>query len=443
MALPPGPAYPGAIQTLFYLFQREGVLARNTRRWGHIYTRSDAIWGPHVLVSEPELIKQVLTAEAGTYCAGELNGPAAFLLGPRSVLLLDGADHLRERRRLNPPFSGERMNAYGKTMREVTALAISTWREGQTISLLPTMQWITLQVILRTVFGLTEGRRRDELTRELAALVDRVQSAFGMLLLIPTLQRNLGRFTPWASFAKARERVDQLLHEEIDERRAALGAEGSPPRDDVLSLLLQARDDDGQGMTNAELRDELMSLLVAGYETTSTALCWAFERVLSHPAVEERILAELAGAPDESGALPYLDAAIKETLRMRPIVPLLGRKTLVPVRLGDYDLPAGTSVFPAAYVTHHRADLYPEPEAFQPERFLGKKPDPYAWFPFGGGARRCLGMAFALQEMRSVLATVIPRVSLKLTRPGPLPIVLRGLSFAPEGGTKVVVGPLR
>ena len=419
------------------------TLRRNTERWGYLYTRGDAIWGPHVMVSDPELIKQVTMAAPGVFHAGEINAIAGFLLGQSSVMLLDGAAHVRERRRLTPPFTGERMQAYGAAMREVTEGVISTWREGDTLSLLAPMQQITIQIILRTVFGLTEGPRREELTAQLTSMVGKIQSATGMLLVIPALQRDLGPLTPWAAFIKARARVDELIHAEIRERRAALESPTGEARNDVLSLLLQARDDDGQGMTNEELRDELITLLVGGYETTATALCWLFEKVLGHPDVLARILAEIAAAkPEAPFQLDYLDATIKEALRLRPIVPMLSRKSKVPVTLGGYEIPAETMFFPTVYTTHHRADLYPEPEAFQPERFLGKKPDPHAWFPFGAGNRRCLGMAFALYEMRIVAATLLPRLRMRLAKAAPLRVVLRGFSFAPEGGTRITIeGP--
>lgn len=443
MALPPGPSTPGVLQTLSFLRDPVGTLRRNTSRWGYLYTRGDAVWGPHVMVSDPALIKQVVMAEPGVFNAGENNAIAAFLLGQTSVMLLDGAAHARERRRLTPPFTGERMHAYGAAMREVTREIISTWKEGDTLSLLAPMQRITLQIILRTVFGLTEGPRRDELTTQLSAMVGRVQSAFGMLLVIPALQRDLGPLTPWAAFVKARSRVNELIHAEIDERRERLASPEGDHRDDVLSLLLRARDEDGRATTNEDLRDELMTLLVAGYETTATSLCWLFEKILAHPGVEARILAEIAAAkPEAPFQLEYLDATIKEALRMRPIVPMLGRRSKVPVKLGEHEIPAETMVFPTVYTTHHRADIYPEPDAFRPERFLGKKVDPYAWFPFGGGNRRCLGMAFALYEMKIVAATVLPRLRLRLARPAPLRVVLRGFSFAPEGGTLItIVGP--
>jgi cytochrome P450 len=283
-------------------------------------------------------------------------------------------------------------------------------------------------------------------------MVDRVQSPLGMLLVVPAFQRDMGRLTPWAAFVRERERVDALIYAEMKERREALASPGGEDRDDVLSLLLKARDEEGRAMTDVELRDELMTLLVAGYETTATALCWVFEKILSHPEVCARIVAEVDAAgvgsdpavanerlKEQLARLEYVDAAIKEALRLRPVVPMIARKTKRPISLGGYEIPAETMVLPAAYATQRRADLYPDPETFRPERFLSKKPDPYTWFPFGGGVRRCLGMAFALYEMKVVVATVLSRVRLRLRKRAPLRVVLRGFSFAPEGGTAVVV----
>jgi cytochrome P450 len=446
MALPPGPRAPAALQTLRFLAAPEASQRAVAKRYGHLYTVKNLIFGIEVIVADPELIKQVFTGDTDVFYAGEANAGLGALVGDRSLLLLDGAAHLRERRRMMPPFHGERMQSYAATMQEITEQVISTWREGEALSLHEPMQRITLEIILRTVFGLAQGARRDELRDKLASLMNRIQSPLGILMMNPALQRDLGPLTPWAAFVRERREVNEILYAEIAQRRAALASPEGKRRDDVLSLLLEAKDEEGQGMTDEELRDELMTLLTAGHETTATALCWAFEQILLHPEVHAQILAELdAVAPEgqmqgeQLSRLEYLDATIKEALRLRPIIPVVARRTKAKVVLGGYEIPAETLIVPSVYNTHRRADLYPEPDAFKPERFLGKKPDPYAWLPFGGGVRRCLGMAFALYELKIVLATVLRSRELRLKKHAPLRVVLRSFVFAPAGGTPVVI----
>ena len=442
-ALPPGPRSPALFQLLSFVRRPAESILENMRRYGHVHTIKNPFLGPQVIVSEPELVKQIFTGDPEVYSAGEINSMAAFLVGPRSVMVLDGAEHQRQRRRLVPPFHGERMLAYTSTTREATMRILSEWRAGDTVSLMTAMRRITIDVILDAVFGLRGGARREELHEVLLSGMKLLATPLGLLMVRPAFQRNLGPLTPWAEFARTRARTDELLYAEIEDRRAELASGAGARRDDVLSMLLQIKDESGAGATREELRDQLMTLLGAGYDTTATMLCWVFELVLRHPEVLGRLEAEIAAAaPDaaaQPGSLEYVDATIKEALRMYPILPTLGRKTRAPVKLGDHELPAGVMVMPAAYATHHRADLYPEPEAFKPERFLGKKPDPYAWFPFGGGARRCLGMAFALHEMKVVLATMIPAVRLRLVDAAPLEITLRTFFFAPKGGTRAIV----
>lgn len=446
MALPPGPTSSATVQTLRFLAMPEASQRATAQRYGDIYTVRNLIFGNEVMVSEPELIKQVFTGDPDVFYAGEANAGLGALVGERSLLLLDGPAHLRERRRMMPPFHGERMQAYAAAMFESTEQVISTWRAGEALSLHGPMQRITLEIILRTVFGLAEGARRDDLRDRLASLMNRIQSPLGILMLNPALQRDLGPFTPWAAFVRERAAVDAILYAEIAQRRAALASPEGKRKDDVLSLLLEVKDEEGQGMTDEELHDELMTLLTAGHETTATALCWAFEQILLHPQVLARIVAELAEVapdkriqPEQLARLEYLDATIKEALRLRPVIPVVARKTKAKVVLGGYEIPPGTMIVPSVYSTHRRADLYPEPDAFKPERFLGKKPDPYAWLPFGGGVRRCLGMPFALYEMKIVLATVLRTVKLRLKKPVPLRVVLRSFVFAPAGGTPVII----
>jgi cytochrome P450 len=306
------------------------------------------------------------------------------------------------------------------------------------------MQRITLDVILRTLFGIEQAELR-ELREALARLFDRDSLFVGGLLLLPPLQRDLGPLTPWAAFMRDLERVDELVYRQIARRRRQATSDN---RKDALTALLAASAEEGIVLTDVDLRDELMTLVVAGHETTGTTLCWAFESILAHPAVSARIDRELrevvGGGPLEPEHLPrleYLEATVKEVLRLHPVVPILGvgRKLARPMVVQGYELPAEVKLCPAIYAVHRRPDLYPEPERFRPERFLGEKVDPYAWLPFGGGVRRCLGMAFALQELKVVIATVALRAHLRLARATPLRPVIQGVTISPSGGTRVVV----
>jgi cytochrome P450 len=445
MSLPPGPSTPAFLQTLQFLASPGELGHAMWKRYGDVHLLKNSALGTLIILVDPELIKQVFTGDTDVLRAGQANRSLELVVGDRSLLLLDGVDHLRHRRLLLPPFHGARMHAYAETMRTITEEALDAWTEGDTFALQHTMQRITLDIILRTVFGLDVGPRHDQIATALTGLLNRVATSFGMLLIIPAFQRNLGPLTPWAAFLRDRALVDELLYAEIADRRAELANPGGRKRDDVLSMLLDARDEQGEGLSDKDLRDELMTLLVAGQETTATSLSWAFERILNHPDVEDRLRAELAGVAhnrpitaEDLPRLEYLDATIKEVLRMRPVIPTVARKLTAPMKLGKWDLPAGVLVAPAINVIHRRPDLYPEPESFKPERFLGKKQDPYTYFPFGGGTRRCIGMAFALYEMKIVLATVLRRTKLKLAKPGPLAIQLRALVMGPQGGTRVI-----
>ena len=433
MALPPGPSLPAVVQTAQYLTDPTGFLERCHRRHGGMFTIATLLFGKEVTVVEPDLVKRVFTGDPEKLRAGEANEFLGPLVGTRSVLLLDGAEHLRQRRLMMPPFHGERMLAYARTMREVTEQVVDAFPLDGPFALHPHMQRITLEIILRTVFGVDEGVELDALRVALARIIDRQSSMVGALGTIPALRRSFLGLAPWDAFQRDVRRADTLIHAQIARRRAEVS-----PRPDVLGMLLEARDEDGQAMTPAELRDELMTLLVAGHETTASMLAWAFDLILADPRVEALLCREIREAgPD--GKLEYLDATIKEVLRLRPVIPAVGRRLKQPMTLGGYDLPAETLIVPALYLTHRLPALYPEPEAFRPERFLDNKPDPYAWYPFGGGIRRCLGMAFALYELKVVLATTLARVRLRKLRPAPARVKMRAFTFAPEHGTEVVV----
>lgn len=385
-----------------------------------------------VVTADPEAVRQVFTGDPNLLYAGEGNVVLAPILGPGSTLLLDGEDHMRHRRLLLPPFHGERMRHYGEMMAEVTSRHVAAWPRGHGFASLPSMQAITLEVIVRAVFGVDDRQRRQPFGPPLRRLMDMVGSRRRVLMLALSANRS-GSRSPWARFLAARREADMLLYEEIRARRADPSA---AERDDILSLLLAARDEDGNALTDEHVRDELMTLLVAGHETTATAMSWTLERIVRHPEVLAALVAE-----SEVGGDEYLDAVIRETLRLRPVVPAVARRLKAPMTFGPWDLPAGVNIAPSIYLLHRRADLYPEPERFRPERFLQRPPGTYEWIPFGGGVRRCLGASFALFEMQTVLRTVLRDTELKRSgRSAPEGVTRRAITFAPSRGGRIVIG---
>jgi len=443
MALPPGPKTPALGQFLQYGFRPVAFLQGCARRYGDAFTVRFPGEPPLALFCHPEAIREIFTADGDDLHAGEANLSFAPLFGQRSVLMFDGARHLRERRLMLPPFHGERMVAYGRLMREVADRVIDRWPVGRPFAIHPEMQAITLEVILRAVFGLDEG---DVLVRVRERLVQLLGFLGGtgalFLLVFPGLAADLGRLSPGGRFARLSRAVDELLLAEIARRRV----EGTAGRDDILSMLIDARYEDGTGLSDQELHDEMMTLLVAGHESTATWLAWIFHRVLERPEVLARLGAELAGAtdrgplaPEQVGRLEYLDAVIKETGRLNPVIPWVARRVARPLTIGGHGLPVGVSVAACIYLTHHRPDVWPDPERFEPTRFLGTRLNQYAFFPFGGGERRCLGAAFASYEMKVVVAEVLSRVALRAAPGSKVHLTRRNITYAPSAGMPVVV----
>jgi cytochrome P450 len=383
--------------------------------------------GTWVFVSDPEAVKQVFTGDPNLLHAGAANIVLLPVLGEHSVLLLDEPEHMAQRRLMLPPFHGKRMQAYREVMARAAVEEIDRWPSGAPIRMRPRMQAVTLEVILRAVFGVGEGDRltrlRDQLRATLNLLAD-PRRAILLVLLGPERLRRL----PW--FRRKMERVDRLILEEISARR---GAADLAERDDILSLLLQATHEDGRPMSDRELRDELMTLLVAGHETTATALSWAVELLARHPAELERLEADVA---EGDGA--YLDAVIKETLRLRPVIALVLRKLVEPMEIGGRLLPAGVSVAPSIYLVHRRPDIYRGPERFRPERFFEQPAGTYTWIPFGGGVRRCLGGAFAEFEMQVVLRELVSRRRLRPVGSEPEDPVRSTITNVPSRGAEVI-----
>lgn len=385
--------------------------------------------------SNPEDVKDVFSDDGRELEAGKFNQTLSALLGDRSVLMADGAAHRRKRKLLLPPFHGERMQAYGQTMLDVSDDLIDAMPHGSSFALHTPMQEITLRVIVQTVFGFS-GARLEEMVRNTKRLLELGTWA---PLLIPAMQLDLGRFTPYGRFRLVVAESDRLLYRNIDEKRRS-GQRGA----DVLSLLIDARDEDGQPMSNEELRDELVTLLVAGHETTATALTWAMRWLLEDPACLAELRQELhALGPDPSpealAKAPYLDGVAREALRLVPVIPLVGRVLTKDRTVGGHHLKAGSNLTCSIYLAHRRPEAYPEPRRFDPRRFVGKKLTPQEFFPFGGGVRRCIGMQFALYEMKMVLARLAARCDFELDPKHALGMERRSITITPSNGLRVLL----
>jgi cytochrome P450 len=427
--LPPGPRLPMPVQTAVWMTRPWRFMEQTAARYGDMFTLRLAHEGTWVMVSHPDAVKQVFTGPPEVLHAGEGNRILLPVLGANSVLLLDDAQHLEQRRVLMPPFKGRQVQSYAGSMTAVAAVEMARWPRGEPVRLLPLMQTVTLEVILRTVFGLHEGARLDELRSELVRLLTIVSGVPGQLAMFTLGPRRLQRFN---LLRGPLNRVDRLIYAEIDERRRAADLQD---RDDVLSLLLRARHEDGQPMAEAELRDELMTLLLAGHETTATGLSWAVERIVRHPEVHERLVDEV-----HAGEHQFRDAVVKETLRLRPVISLVLRRLKAPMEIGGVRLPAGVAVAPSIYLVHRRPDVYPDPTRFRPERFLEQRTGTYTWIPFGGGVRRCLGAAFAEYEMRVVLGTLFDSLKVRPADERPERTKRRSITHVPAGGAAVVLG---
>ena len=429
MALPPEPKNSPLVQTLRWGMRPLPFMQECRERYGGSFSvKFLSFERPMVMISDPAAIKALYTERAHGLPPGRdiILKP---ILGERSLLILEGADHLAHRKLMLPPFHGERMRSYGPILEEIVDAEIDAWPLGEEFAIHPRMQSITLEAILRVVFGVAEGPRLEQLRVVLTNVLEETASPFSQLIGLAT--RRFGGRGPWGKFEAQLNAVDELLYAEIAEHRARGDFE---EREDILSLMMQARFEDGGEMSDTDLRDQLMTLLLAGHETTATALAWTFDLLLRHPAQLTRLRESLEAGEDD-----YLRAVISESLRLRPVVPLAGRRLAADLIADGLTLPAGTDVTPAIWLTHTRADVYPEPFAFKPERFLEDGPDTYAWIPFGGGIRRCIGAAFAEFEMRIVLREVLARCELHKASPAPEKIGRRNITLSPKGGTPVVV----
>ncbi len=427
--LPPGPRMPQALQTAIWSRQAQWFLRQSRARFGPMFTLRIAYEGDWVVLSDPELVKQVFTGDPRVFHAGEGNQILRPVLGDNSVLVLDEQKHIQQRKLLLPPFHGERMQAYGEKMAEIAVREIETWPTGVPYRLRPRMQAITLEIVLETVFGVHGGPRMGPLRDALRGFLDLTTDPKAIL---PILLVGPQRITRVPAFRRRIERVDGLLAQEISERRSAADL---ADRDDVLSMLVAARHDDGSPMGDAEIRDELLTLLVAGHETTATALSWAMERLTRHPDKLRRLRDEV-----EAGEDAYLTATVQETLRLRPVIVVVIRKLTEPVELGGHRLPAGARVVPCIHLVHRDPQIYPDPDRFLPERFLDNPPGTYTWIPFGGGVRRCLGAAFAQFEMAVVLRELVRRYEVGPADPKSERPFRRAITETPRRDAEVILG---
>jgi cytochrome P450 len=416
-------------QTLRWAFRPIQFMEDCRRRFGDSFSvRFVGFERPMVMISDPEAIKALYREREHGLPPGR-NVVLEPILGSTSLLIQEGAEHLSRRRLMLPPFHGERMRSYEAAMTEVVEAEIDSWPLNAEFPIHPRMQAITLEVILRVVFGVSSGPRLDRLRQMLSTVLEETTTP-GRQVLGLALQR-FGGDGPFARFEGQLREVDELLFAEIAEHRERPDLE---EREDILSMLMTAEFEDGSRMEDQELRDQLMTLLLAGHETTATALAWTFDLLLRHPRALERLRDSL-----EAGEEDYLRATISESLRLRPVIPLAGRRLSKELVADGLTLPAGTDVTPSIWLAHTRPDAYPEPYAFKPERFLEEGPDTYAWIPFGGSVRRCIGATFAEFEMRIVLREVLTRCELRKANPRPERTGRRNITLSPKDGTPVVV----
>lgn len=414
--LPPGPPFPMPVQTALWLGRPIGFMEWCDRRYGDVFTLRLAFGPPTVVVSDPPLVERVLTLAPEQATAGGENAILAPLLGERSVLMLDGAEHLRQRRLLLPFFHGERLRQQVRAIESIATAEVERWPRRRPFALLPRMRAITFEVILRVVFGIRDPARLDALRSRL----DRLLRMGSSWMVLPWVQRDLGPLSPWGRFVRLRASVGALLRDETRRRPADAGG--------VIDLLLGT-------MTEDELVDELVTLLVAGHETTATSLAWCFELLLRRPELVDRLRDELS-----AGSTRLLDAVVRETLRVRPVFRLLSRRLRAPLDLGGFALPAGVAVGANVYLAQRRADRYPDPDAFRPERFLeAAAPPPGAWVAFGGGIRRCVGASFATAEMAAVVRTVLAHARLRPASPRPERVRLHAVIMVPSHGARAVL----
>ena len=430
--IPPGPSYPSLIQSIGFWKRPLAFLERCRARYGKRFTIRLPLAPPFVMISDPGEIKQVFTAPPDALHPGEGARVLEPVVGANSVILLDEAAHMEQRKLMLPAFHGDKMERLSDLIAEVAAREVASWPREESIKLGPRFQRLTLEIILRAVFGLDPGERLDALRERLSAML-----AFGdrpISLLPPPPGRVatvLERHGPFAGFLRLQEEVDELLFELIDERRR-----DEAERDDILSMLVDARHEDESPMSAQELRDELMTLLVAGHETTASTLAWTFERLVRLPKVLARLTDEVAGSDGDA----YITATVQEALRRRPVLPNAAPRLVKrPVEVGDWSYPTDVCLVPNAYLLHHDPEIYSDPYVFRPERFLDDPPGTYTWIPFGGGRRRCIGASFAMLEMKIVIRSILDGQAVEPVAPQPEHARRRNITITPDAGSRVTV----
>ena len=434
MSLPNGPKTPAIWQMLYWIAKPFSFMRKYTNDYGDCFTvMLGEKFAPVVFFSHPEALQTILTSDDAKMfdAPGELNGLFEPFFGTQSVITLSGDHHVRMRHLMMPPFHGDRMRSYGQLISDITDDVIQEWTVGKSFSARQSMQTISMRVILGAVFGLAQGLRYQQLEKLLGTLLDQMSNPWSVsLLYFPSLRQDLGPLSPWGNFARKQKQIDQIIYEEISERRT----QPDDSRNDILTLLMSAHDEAGEPMTDVELRDELMTLLFAGHETTATALTWALYWIHKFPSVRQKLLQELEGMdvpldPNALLRLPYLNAVCSETLRIYPVGMLtFPRIVRSSVELMGHSLEPGTIVIGSIYLVHRREDIYPDPEQFRPERFLERQFTPFEYLPFGGGSRRCIGMAFAQFEMKVILSKILSQAELELDDTRSVKPVRRGLT---------------
>ena len=428
--LPPGPRMPGIAQGAMFVFRIVPFFERCRAKHGSTFSLRLPTQPPIVVFSDEAAVQEIFSMRPEDFNVGAAYEWMQPFVGRGSLLLMDGERHLRERRLLMPPFHHSRMQAYGAAIRDIAGRAMDGWRVDHHLETESAVRAITLDIILQTVFGVG-GSELDELRQAILDLL----SDFSVFNLISALRVDLGQLTPWGRFLAHRKALDRILFRLIQARRA----EGKRDRDDVLAMLVDARYEDGSPMRDEELRDELVTMVGAGHETSTSALAWVFQRLAHHPDAQSRAYAELMRTPLD-GELPWLDAVIKETLRLHTVFPVLGRVLQRPQTIGGWELPQGTLVYVSIDLTHRNPALWPMANRFDPERFLDARPRPFTYFPFGGGTRRCIGMSYALYEMRLIVAEALRRFRI-LPIGLPEPAMSRGFTLAPAQGAVVRLVP--
>lgn len=441
MTLPNAPKAPPFVQLIQWITAPLTYMDKCAKQYGDIFTAQVTNGEPWVMIHHPQAVQEMFNSNA-FHAPGSLNSILKLIVGEQSLVMFSGERHKRQRQLLMPPFHGERMRNYAQLICDIAQDVASKWSVDRPFVARRAMEELTMRVILQAVFGMDDGPRLQALRVLLASFLDTTNSPLrASILFLKWMQQDWGSWSPWGRMKQRQRKIDDLIYAEIEERRLQPDAN----RTDILSLMMAARDENGQPMTDEELRDELMTLMFAGHETTATALAWAFYWIHHLPSVRQKLLQELDSLgenpdPMEIFRLPYLSAVCQETLRIYPVAMLtLAREVLTPVELMGNQLEPGTVVVGSIYLTHRREDLYPEPLQFKPERFLERQFSPYEYLPFGGGSRRCIGLALAQLEMKLVLATILRDFDLVLAEKKPVQAKRRGVTLAPAGGVRMAL----